>query len=102
LALRDRLSHSQGHLYQTTNGGQSWTLLKRTGWTGVQLNFLDAKTGWAVACSDAWSCYQDDARHALVKTTDGGQSWQVLEPPAHAVIGWLSSALMLEHCFLVP
>jgi len=80
LALRDRLSHSQGHLYQTTNGGQSWTLLKRTGWTSVQLNFLDAKTGWAVACSDAWSCYQDDARHALVKTTDGGQSWQVLEP----------------------
>ena len=80
LALRDPLSHSQGHLYQTTNGGQSWTLLKRTGWTGVQLDFLDAQTGWAVACSDAWYCYQDDARHALVKTTDGGQTWQIIEP----------------------
>ena len=79
LALGDPLSHSQGHLYQTTNGGQSWRLLKRTGWTGVQLNFLDAQTGWAVACSEAWYCYQDDARHALVKTTDGGQTWQIIE-----------------------
>ena len=80
LAIRDPLSHSQGHLYQTTNGGQSWTLLKRTGWTGVQLDFLDAQIGWAVACSGAWYCYQDDAIHALVRTTDGGQTWQILQP----------------------
>ena len=80
LALRDHLSQSQGHLYQTTNGGQSWTLLRRSGWTGAQLDFLDAHTGWAAACSDAWYCYQDEARHALVKTTDGDQTWQIIEP----------------------
>jgi photosystem II stability/assembly factor-like uncharacterized protein len=80
LFLQDPLDSSQGRLYQTEDGGQDWTLLKRTGWNDVQLDFLDAQTGWAVACSDAWYCYQDDAIHALVRTTDGGQTWQILQP----------------------
>jgi len=69
----------EGHLYQTTNGGRSWTLIKRTGWTDARLSFVDAQTGWAVACSDAY-CYQTDAQRALIKTTDGGRTWQILEP----------------------
>jgi photosystem II stability/assembly factor-like uncharacterized protein len=75
----DQLDRSQSHLYQTTDGGQSWRLLKRTGWTDAQLDFLDAQTGWALACTNA-DCYRVDARHALVKTTDGGQTWQILQP----------------------
>jgi len=80
LFLRDPLDTSEGRLYQTEDGGQDWTLIKRTRWADAQLDFLDAQRGWAVVCSDAWYCYEDDAIHALVRTTDGGQTWQILQP----------------------
>ena len=79
LLIGDPYENPEGHLYQTTDGGQSWTLIKRTGWTDARLSFVDAQTGWAVACSEAY-CYQTDAQRALIKTIDGGQTWQVLEP----------------------
>jgi photosystem II stability/assembly factor-like uncharacterized protein len=69
----------EGHLYQTTDGGQSWTLIKRTGWADARLSFVDPQTGWAVACTDAF-CYQPKAKQALIMTTDGGKTWQILEP----------------------
>lgn len=45
---------SQSQLYQTMDGGQTWTLLGRTNWVDAQLDFVDAQTGWAVAtaCTD--------------------------------------------------
>jgi photosystem II stability/assembly factor-like uncharacterized protein len=69
----------EGHLYQTTDGGQSWTLIKRTGWADARLSFVNAQTGWAVACTDAF-CHQPKAKQALIMTTDGGETWQILEP----------------------
>lgn len=69
----------QGDLYRSADGGQSWTLIKRTGWFDVEFNFIDAETGWAVACMET-RCYYSDAVYALVKTTDGGRTWQTLEP----------------------
>ena len=81
LLTRDKLDRSQSHLYQTTNGGQSWMLLKRTGWTDAQFDFLDDQTGWSVSssCPEVF-CYWYEYVTALVKTTDGGQTWQALEP----------------------
>jgi photosystem II stability/assembly factor-like uncharacterized protein len=79
LLQRDRGDSSQSRLYLTTNGGQSWNLVKRTGWMNAWLEFVDEDTGWAVACAE-WHCYQYDAVRALVKTTDGGRSWQLIEP----------------------
>jgi len=79
LFQRDHGDEPQSRIYLTTNGGQSWNLIKRSGWRDAQLEFLDEDTGWAVACA-GWSCYQYDAERALVKTTDGGQTWQALEP----------------------
>jgi photosystem II stability/assembly factor-like uncharacterized protein len=58
-------------LYQTTDGGATWTLLKELNWRG-QLNFVDEQTGWAVA--------QAGEEVALVQTTDGGKSWQIDRP----------------------
>ena len=68
-----------GTLYRTSTGGQGWELVKRTGWKHLSLSFVDDQIGWAVAC-DMVYCYQQDAERALVKTTDGGGTWQVLEP----------------------
>jgi len=72
---------SQSQLYQTTDGGQTWTLLQRTGWTDAQLDFVDAQTGWAVAeaCTDA-DCNQFPYAKMLAKTTDSGHTWQTLQP----------------------
>jgi photosystem II stability/assembly factor-like uncharacterized protein len=54
-------------------------MIKDTGWMDVKSSFVDAQTGWAVACT-VTSCICSDAVFAVVKTTDGGQSWEIIEP----------------------
>ena len=56
---------------RSDDGGQTWTTLKQLAWTG-QINFVDPNNGWAVA--------QSDQAIALVKTADGGRTWQALDP----------------------
>lgn len=70
---------SEGHLYQTTDGGQGWKLIKRAKWVAGHLSFLDSQTGWAVVCPYL-ACYGWAADRMLVKTTDGGLTWEALEP----------------------
>jgi photosystem II stability/assembly factor-like uncharacterized protein len=77
LHVRD-WENGAGRLYQTADGGETWALIKRTGWVGVVLSFVDAQTGWAVACSG--SCSSDDSSIVLVRTSDGGRSWETIEP----------------------
>jgi len=58
-------------VYQTTDGGTTWTKIGETHWSGV-LDFIDGQAGWVVAkAGDAI---------ALVKTTNGGQSWSEIKP----------------------
>jgi len=56
-------------LSQTKDGGQTWTTVKQLAWTG-QLSFVDPQIGWAVA--------QADQAISLVKTADGGHTWQAV------------------------
>lgn len=58
-------------LAQTVDGGLSLDNLKQLTWAGP-LDFVDAQTGWAIA--------QAGEAKALVQTTDGGRTWQVLTP----------------------
>lgn len=67
-----------GRLYLTTDGGETWALIKRTGWLDVVLSFVDPQTGWAVACTGP--CRSEDSSVALVRTNDGGRTWQAIEP----------------------
>jgi photosystem II stability/assembly factor-like uncharacterized protein len=75
----DGTTNNASQLYQTSDGGGTWTLLKRTGWSGAQLDFIDEQTGWAVvqSCNDA-DCATTVA--ALVKTEDGGKTWKEIKP----------------------
>ena len=58
-------------IYQTTDGGQTWEKLKTVNWDG-QFDFVNERSGFAVARSDG--------RIALVRTSDAGRSWELLEP----------------------
>jgi photosystem II stability/assembly factor-like uncharacterized protein len=56
---------------RSTDSGASWEFLSSTDWEG-QFSFINHQAGWAVARSE------DNV--ALVKTTDGGVTWGLLEP----------------------
>jgi photosystem II stability/assembly factor-like uncharacterized protein len=78
---KDTLYAHESQLYQTTDGGQTWALLTPTSWAEAQLDFLDDQTGWAVVSTcDYPGCNPYSYPNALAKTTDGGQTWQILQP----------------------
>jgi hypothetical protein len=58
-------------IHRTDNGGQTWRLVKTVTWEG-QFSFVSADLGWAVARSQG--------ALALVRTTNGAQSFSLLEP----------------------
>ena len=60
-------------IFRTTDGGQTWTLVKQVHWDG-QFSFVDAQHGWAVARN------RDTGEIALVSTSDGGATWQIIQP----------------------
>ena len=57
--------------YLSTDGGESWTKIKIVNWDG-QYSFVDPSKGWAVATNEGET--------ALVVTTDGGRTWDIVEP----------------------
>jgi photosystem II stability/assembly factor-like uncharacterized protein len=58
-------------LYRSEDQGLTWTLVKTVAWDG-QFSFVDARHGWAVATNEN--------EIAFVCTTDGGETWQLIEP----------------------
>lgn len=60
-----------GRIYRSTDGGASWTLMN-SGQTGVimAIQFIDTELGYA-------SCSSGDK---MLKSTDGGQTWQGIMP----------------------
>ena len=62
-------------IFKTTNGGQTWTEYKinNLGAELMQIRFTDPMNGYVTCLSDKF-----------VRTTDGGQSWQVSSPGFNA------------------
>jgi photosystem II stability/assembly factor-like uncharacterized protein len=58
-------------LYKTDDQGESWDFIKTVSWEG-QFSFIDPSHGWAVA--------RAGEAIALVETTDGGLTWQEINP----------------------
>jgi hypothetical protein len=59
------------HIHQTLDGGQSWEFVKTVQWVG-QFDFVSDQVGWAVARSGE--------ALALVTTSNGGRTWDLLKP----------------------
>lgn len=58
-------------VYQTADGGANWKQISGTQWGGT-MDYIDAKNGWVIVKSGNDS--------ALVRTVDGGLSYQMLNP----------------------
>jgi photosystem II stability/assembly factor-like uncharacterized protein len=74
------LSGREGRLFASEDGGSSWSEIGQVGWNG-QLNFASEQLGWAIAWRpDESLWYQDLEGRALLRTSDGGRSWEQLQP----------------------
>jgi photosystem II stability/assembly factor-like uncharacterized protein len=58
-------------IQRSEDAGHTWRVVKTVNWDG-QFSFVDASTAWAVAT--------DNGEIALVKTSNGGLSWQEIKP----------------------
>ena len=58
-------------IFTTSDGGISWVSVKTVNWDG-QFSFINSLHGWAVA--------SNNEEIALVRTADGGLTWQILDP----------------------
>jgi photosystem II stability/assembly factor-like uncharacterized protein len=58
-------------IHGTPDEGKTWSLIKTVSWDG-EFDFVTLESGWAVA--------RDGEEIALVRTEDGGATWQLLEP----------------------
>jgi photosystem II stability/assembly factor-like uncharacterized protein len=74
-------------IQKTTDGGSTWAKLTVVSWL-AELDFVSAQEGWAIAweprrqLSGAVPDYYRDS--ALVHTTDGGQTWEMISPQVAA------------------
>ncbi len=68
---RDVEGPPQAYLYRTTDGGQTWHLVRRVNWW-AQFDFLNQERGWAIA--------QGATEQVLTLTYDGGRTWRMVRP----------------------
>jgi photosystem II stability/assembly factor-like uncharacterized protein len=57
--------------YLSTDSGVNWEKIKTVSWDGIY-SFLSPDIGWAIATSEA--------EIALVATSDGGRTWEIINP----------------------
>ena len=62
---------TKNQMYQTTDGGQTWTKINTSVWFG-QYSFINPTTGWVAGMFNT--------SPTLLKTTDGGKTWLKLSP----------------------
>jgi photosystem II stability/assembly factor-like uncharacterized protein len=69
----ERITDQKQQLLATADGGKTWASLTAPGGQALQLKFIDASHGWAVAqVNPSDRGYQGVA---IFATTDGGKSW---------------------------
>lgn len=75
---RGWVAGGDGALLMTTDGGASWNALPRPTEDAIRdINFSDSSTGWIVCERDIYKLRtEDEPRTYLMKTADGGRTWQ--------------------------
>ena len=73
-------------IYRTRNGGKAWdaTMVDAADPAWLRRDFADARTGWLrldfVDAQTGWALSRPGATAYLLKTSDGGATWDVLRP----------------------
>jgi len=62
-------------LEYTSDGGITWTTIKKVNWGAWQLDFVDSKSGWAIVFANDSSGIK-----GLVHTSNGGETWIEITP----------------------
>jgi hypothetical protein len=66
-----------GKILKTVDSGDSWTVkFEKTGYDMIHVAFADAQIGYA--CGDSCWWNSDNHKGVIVKTTNGGETWQEL------------------------
>lgn len=60
------------NLQTSTDGGRTWTTIKRVAWQYASFDFISQREGWAIVTANGVD--------ALVHTTDGGETWELIRP----------------------
>jgi photosystem II stability/assembly factor-like uncharacterized protein len=60
-------------MYRTTDGGLTWTPITTVAWDHAQFDMINEQVGWAIVSIG-------DLPSALVKTSNGGKTWQEIKP----------------------
>jgi photosystem II stability/assembly factor-like uncharacterized protein len=71
------IESSEGDIYKSIDGGQSWTMVRIDSTSNVPIYFFAlAPADPPVLFAGAMSHYVNDTSFRLLKSTDGGGSWQ--------------------------
>jgi photosystem II stability/assembly factor-like uncharacterized protein len=74
LAVEDSIGRA---ILSTTDGGDQWQRRELPRGSTDQLEFLDAMTGWILgSIDDPSGCLGANCTRAVLRTTDGGRSWE--------------------------
>jgi photosystem II stability/assembly factor-like uncharacterized protein len=71
------IDFESGVIFWSINGGETWEPIKKVTWEG-ELDFSDHLNGWAVVWERGASASDRDL--SLLRTSDGGFSWEILRP----------------------
>lgn len=62
-------------LEHTSDGGVTWTTIKKVNWGVWQFDFFDSKSGWAIIFAN-----DSSGTKGLVQTSNGGETWVEITP----------------------
>jgi len=83
-ALSNTINGSGGDLYATTDGGITWSVLERNSAVSGLIRFTNAIDGWASSAH---------LETSLLRTTDGGRTWQPVRVPTPKALPGLASGV---------